>query len=296
MAQTVVGLFNSASEAQQAVQQLTSAGFVRDNVDVAAQQQGGASSAGSGRNNDPSDYQNASGTATEGAVDATARVAGKAEDGIGNFFSNLFGGDDNDDARAYTGVARSGSSVVTVHAATADEAERARDILDQYGAIDVHEQAAAQGYAATGSQQATGGTAEGTQKLNIIEENLQVGKRVEQTGGARIRTRIIERPVEESVRLREEHVNVNRTEVNRPATEADFAAFKEGEISVTEQAERAIVAKEARVVGEVSIDKTATERVETIHDTVRKTDVEVENLGGARTAADNDQNNSTGKL
>ncbi len=291
MAQTVVGLFNSASEAQQAVQQLTSAGFVRDNVDVAAQDQNqGARSGNSGRNNDPSDFQNSSGTAAEGAVDATARVAGKAEDGIGNFFSSLFGGNDNDDARAYTNVTRGGSSVVTVHAATAEEAERARDILDQYGAIDVHEQAAAKGYGMTGAQGTQGYNtgAEGAQKLDIIEENLQVGKRVEQTGGARIRTRIIERPVEESVRLREEHVNVVRTDVNRPATEADFAAFKEGEISVTESAERAVVAKEARVVGEVSIDKTATERVETIKDTVRKTDVEVENLGTARTDADND--------
>ncbi len=288
MAQTVVGLFNSASEAQQAVQQLTSAGFVRDKVDMSAQQQGntGAMGGSPGRNNDPSDFQNSSGTAVEGAVDATARVAGKAEDGVGNFFSNLFGGDDNDDARAYTNVARGGSSVVTVHAATADEAERARDILDQYGAIDVHEEAANRGYGMTGAQ---GTGAEGAQKLNIIEENLQVGKRVEQTGGARIRTRIIERPVEESVRLREEHVNVVRTDVNRPATDADFAAFKEGEISVTESAERAVVSKEARVVGEVSIDKTATEREETIRDTVRKTDVEVENLGTTRTDMDDNK-------
>ncbi len=306
MAQTVVGLFNSASEAQQAVQKLTSAGFVRDNVDVAAQQQGamggsasGNASSSTGRNNDPSDYQNASGTATEGVVDATARTAGKAEDSIGNFFSNLFGGDDSDDTRAYTNATRGGSSVVTVHAATADEAERARDILDDCGAIDVHEQAAArygagaQQAAGTTGQQTTGQQTTGTntggdQKLEIIEENLQVGKRVEQTGGARIRTRIIEKPVEEHVRLREEHVNVNRTDVNRPATDADFAAFKEGEISVTEQSERAVVAKEARVVGEVSINKTATEREETIRDTVRKTDVEVEKLGNARTDMDND--------
>ncbi len=37
MAQTVVGLFNSATEAQQAFQELMSAGFVKSNVDVAAQ-------------------------------------------------------------------------------------------------------------------------------------------------------------------------------------------------------------------------------------------------------------------
>lgn len=293
MAQTVVGLFNSASEAQQAAQKLMSAGFVQSNVDVAAQdaqnaQRMAAGGAGrTGSNNDPSDYSNSSGTAVEGAADATSRAAGQAEDGISNFFSNLFGGNDNDDARAYSTATRSGRSVVTVHAASADEAERARDIMDSNGAIDVHEGYAqgaygmtgAQGYAATGNQ----ASAEGGQKLNIIEENLQVGKRVEQTGGARIRSRIIERPVEEHVRLREEHVNIERRDVNRPATAADFAAFKEGEISVTESAERAVVAKEARVVGEVSIGKEVTEHDETVRDTVRKTDVEVERLQGGQT-------------
>jgi uncharacterized protein (TIGR02271 family) len=256
MAQTVVGLFNSAVEAQEAVQKLMSAGFVSSNVDVAAQ-----------------DAQNAQ------HLSATTDSDNNAEDGISRFFDNLFGTDDNDSARAYTATTRSGRSVVTVHAASADEAERARDILDDNGAIDVHEQAASQGYGAT----AQTGTAQTDQALPIIEENLQVGKRVEQTGGARIRSRIIERPVEEHVRLREEHINIQRREVNRPATEADFAAFQEGEISITEQAERAVVAKEARVVGEVSIGKEVTEHDETVRETVRRTDVEVEQLGGNQT-------------
>ncbi|GAA4047129.1 hypothetical protein GCM10022409_36520 [Hymenobacter glaciei] len=285
MSQTVVGLFNSASEAQQAVQQLMSAGFQQSNVDVAAQDARNAqrltgATGTTGSNNDPSDYQNTSGTAVEGAADAASRATGAAEDGVSRFFSNLFGGNDSDDTRAYVGATRGGSSVVTVHAASASEAERARDILDQYGAIDVRDQAQNQGYGMTGAQGYAANTDQaGAQKVNIIEENLQVGKRVEQTGGARIRSRIIEKPVEASVRLREEHVNVQRREVDRPATEADFAAFKEGEISVTEQAERAVVAKEARVVGEVSIDKTATEREQVVRDTVRSTDVQVEQLG-----------------
>ena len=279
MSQTVIGLFNSASEAQQAVQKLMSAGFVQSNVDVAAQ--------------DARNAEALTGTATTTAT-TTTTTHHDSEDGIGRFFSNLFGGDDNDDARAYTTATRSGRSVVTVHAATADEAERARDILDDNGAIDVHDESyaisGAQGYAATDATAATHATAAAGQALPIIEENLRVGKRLEQTGGARIRSRIIEKPVEEHIRLREEHVNVHRRDVSRPATEADFAAFKEGEISVTEQAERAVVAKEAHVVGEVTIDKTATERDETVRGTVRSTDVEVEQLGAnqTRTTSTND--------
>jgi uncharacterized protein (TIGR02271 family) len=234
-----------------------SAGFVSSNVDVAAQ-----------------DAQNAQ------HLTATTHSNNDDEDGVSRFFNNLFGTDDNDNARAYTTATRSGRSVVTVHAASADEAERARDILDDNGAIDVHDQATSQGYGATAQ---TGAAQTDQAALPIIEENLQVGKRVEQTGGARIRSRIIERPVEEHIRLREEHVNIQRREVNRPATEADFAAFQEGEISITEQAERAVVAKEARVVGEVSIGKEVTEHDETVRETVRRTDVEVEQLGGNQT-------------
>ncbi|GAB3325754.1 YsnF/AvaK domain-containing protein [Hymenobacter humi] len=280
-----------------------SAGFVSSNVDVAAQDAqnaqrmtAGAGSTGT-RNNDPSDFQNTSGTAVEGAADATSRAAGRAEDGISRFFSNLFG-NDHQDTHAYTNATRSGRSVVTVHAASPEEAERARDIMDDNGAIDVRDQAATQGYGMTGARgyaADTGSTQTATGQQNgalpIIEENLQVGKRVEQTGGARIRSRIIERPVEEHVRLREEHVNVQRRDVNRPATEADFAAFKEGEIQVTEQAERAVVSKEARVVGEVNIGKEVTERDETVRGTVRKTDVDVQQLGANDTRTGNNDLN-----
>ena len=43
--------------------------------------------------------------------------------------------------------------------------------------------------------------------------------------------------------------------------------------------EEARVSKQARVVGEVAVDKTVEEREETVRDTVRKTDVEVEEVG-----------------
>lgn len=100
----------------------------------------------------------------------------------------------------------------------------------------------------------------------------------------RLRSRIVEKPVEASVRLREEHVVVNRKPVNRAATEADFTAFKEGDITLTESAERAVVAKEAHVVEEVSLGKQVTEREEVIHDTVRNTEVDVEQIPGTTTS------------
>ncbi len=62
------------------------------------------------------------------------------------------------------------------------------------------------------------------------------------------------------------------------STEADFAAVKEGAIEVREMAEEPVVSKTSRVVGEVEIGKTATEREETVRGTVRKTRVDVEDI------------------
>ena len=114
--------------------------------------------------------------------------------------------------------------------------------------------------------------------IPVIEENVEIGKREVETGGARISSRIVEEEVEENITLREEHINVERTPVNRPATNADINAFREGEIELTEHAEVPVVNKEARVVEEVTLDKEVTERDEVIRDTVRKTEVDVENL------------------
>ena len=47
-----------------------------------------------------------------------------------------------------------------------------------------------------------------------------------------------------------------------------------------ETAEVPVVSKEARVVEEVSLDKEITERQETIRDTVRNTEVDVEQIPG----------------
>jgi len=113
----------------------------------------------------------------------------------------------------------------------------------------------------------------------IVEEQIQVGKREVQGGTARIHTHVTERPVEETVTLHEEHVTVQRNPVNRVATDADLSgALQDRTIEVTERSEEAVVAKQARVVEEVVIGKEASERTETIRDTVRRTDVDVEEL------------------
>ena len=115
-------------------------------------------------------------------------------------------------------------------------------------------------------------------KIEIVEEQLQVGKREVERGGLRVRSFVTEKPVSEQVTLREEHVDIQRTPVDRPVG-TDSNLFQESSLELRETAEVPVVAKEARVVEEVSLNKTASERTETVSDTVRRTDVEIEQLG-----------------
>jgi stress response protein YsnF len=119
---------------------------------------------------------------------------------------------------------------------------------------------------------------EGDTTIPIIKEDMQVGKREVETGQTNIRTRIVEKPVEERVNLREEHVDVERRNVDRPATDADLAQAKEQDIKITEHSEEAVVNKEARVVEEINIHKDVEERDETIRGTVRDTEVDIDKL------------------
>jgi uncharacterized protein (TIGR02271 family) len=139
--------------------------------------------------------------------------------------------------------------------------------------------------AAAGAQSRGAQDLQGEARLPVVEEELQVGKRQVERGGIRVYSRVEERPVEEQVSLREEHVHVERRPVDRPASEADLTNFKEGTIELTETAEVPVVAKEARVVEEVVVGKEATEHTETIRDTVRRTDVEVEQVAGSSAGA-----------
>jgi uncharacterized protein (TIGR02271 family) len=115
-------------------------------------------------------------------------------------------------------------------------------------------------------------------KLQVIKEDLVVGKREVEQGAVRVTSKLVETPVEEQVRLREERVVVERRPINRPLTGAAADVFRERRLSATARSEEAVVGKEARVVEEIGLRKEASERVETVHDTVRETKVDVEQV------------------
>ena len=123
------------------------------------------------------------------------------------------------------------------------------------------------------------GVYRGETAIPVVEEELHVGKREVERGGVRVESRVTETPVEEQVQLREERVHVERRPVDRPVGDAENL-FREGTLEVSERAEEAVVAKEARVVEEVVVGKEVAERTETVRETVRRTDVSVEEIDG----------------
>jgi uncharacterized protein (TIGR02271 family) len=116
---------------------------------------------------------------------------------------------------------------------------------------------------------------DGSVVVPIVEEEFEVGKREVDRGGVRISERIVERPAEARVALRDEHVTVARRTTDQPLAGADWDLADET-IEVTESGEEPVIAKSTHLVDEVTIRKDVTEREENVRGTVHRTDLRVE--------------------
>jgi len=229
------------------------------------------------------------------------RQSGKADEDKG-FWQSLketlgFGDDYDDDKYGYRAALTRGGTIVSVQT---DEShvDQVIAIMQRYNVVDLDarlkqwrtEGASAKGTAAgaagyTGqASSASAGRAtnvqQGQQAIPVVEEQLQVGKRETQgSGSVRIHSHVVEKPVQEQINLREERVHVERRPVDRPVTAGDLNnAFQEKTIEAKETIERPVVQKEARVVEEVVVNKDVQQRTETVRDTVRRTEVDVEKI------------------
>lgn len=194
------------------------------------------------------------------------------------------------EAEDYVEGVRKGGKLVTLHVSD-DRAPEAVQIMRR------HETAAADlggatagGTAARGDRTAHDDHAgrtrgEGEETLEVTEEEVDVGTREVERGGVRARTYVKEEPVEKDVRVRDESVHVDRRPVDRAVTDTDDA-FREKSVEMTETDEEPVVRKRARVIEEVVLSKDVDEHTETVRDTVRKTDVDVEGEAGGYTFDD----------
>jgi len=253
MANTVVGIFEYESDAQEAQNYLLANGFAGGDVDIKI-----------------ASYKSDQETSTVNNDDDDIL------DRIGNFFRHLFDGDEEETKR-YSEAGRRGT-IVTVHAEDPDEAVRAAAILDEYGAVDVNKPASSDetnpdyvANAGFGSTQAYAGDDKysdtesykddvtavpvnaytdttvdpyANRSMDIVtddsqsesvpvrNDDLRDGNREMETGGVSRRSRIIERQVQESFRLRQQHAN--RTPLDHNAPESDFDTFTKGNVEKNE--------------------------------------------------------------
>jgi uncharacterized protein (TIGR02271 family) len=255
---TVTAFFDNRESAEDAIRRLNSEGVTRDSIRLIQGAQ-------------------KSGTASSGTEDV----------GFWESLKDLFLPDE--DRHTYAEGLKRGGFLVTVQTSVSNY-ERVLDILDDEGTIDVDQRAASwrsegwTGYSGSDYRPSATGTAKSMSRapaqgredvIPVTEEELRVGKRDVSGGRVRVRSYVVETPVQESVNLRQEHVSVERRPVDRAAAAADNA-FRERTVEAEERAEEAVVAKEARVKEEVVLKKRADERTETVTDKLRKTKVEVE--------------------
>jgi uncharacterized protein (TIGR02271 family) len=264
MATTITALFDSRSDAEAAKDRLKAARVDADHVHLHDKSSTGYRDSGYSSHQDR---------------------------GVWDSVKNAFAPDE--DRHAYEEGVRRGGTLLTadVDDDCVDEAVR---VLEEANSIDIDDRSSqwrssGWDYAGAGTADAAGGASalggfnreqnvagEREEVIPIVEENLVVGKRDVNRGGVRVRSYVSEVPVHEQIRLRNEYVNVERRAVDLPLSAADGDAFRERTIDMTATGEEAVVGKNARVVEEVVVSKTAEEHVETIDDTVRKTEVEID--------------------
>lgn len=224
----------------------------------------------------------------------------------------------DDDRATYAEGLRRGGTLLTVSDIPADRYEQTLDILDDEGSVDLDSRSeswrsegwSAESYGTAGTGVASSAGVTGTsfaadttrtdslravgddEVIPVVEEELRVGKRDVNLGRVRVRSYVVEEPVSEAVNLHEERVFVERRPVDRALSGAE-AAFTDRVIEAEEHAEEAVVSKEARVTEEIALRRESGDRTETVSDTVRRTEVEVED---ERTGLETSRSTSTKPL
>lgn len=249
---TVVGIYRTVDEARKAESTLKDQGFDSDDLKVIDQSEEHGS-----------------------------------EESMGQKIKNFFSFSENDDqANAdYTDHVTRGGALLAVRVDQKDTA-RISDMLYAGGATDIKADRGNSGsgnlgssYAGTDAKSAGYSTEDiGGRSIPVVQEDLVVGKREVNRGGVRVHTHTVTEPVSANVSLHEERIVLDRRPVDREATDADFGDDRVVELTAT--GEEAVVGKTSRVIEEVHVGKQATDRTEQINDTVRHTEVEVEEFAG----------------
>jgi len=264
--ETIVAVYDTAAHAEAAVKALKAGGFANADISVFNKDR-----------------------LASGKKAIAAEQAG--------LWNRLFGEDIHEhEAAVYRQTVKDDGVVVSARVLDSEVAH-AVAILDLHRPVDVHDRAVTTGIAPAAHVEAVEKKLDAvplaaTQKvalpskvaevnndvLRLAEEQLQVGKRLVESGRTRVRRFITERPVSADVTLHEEHAEVMRRAISDPKYVGDID-WADKQIEVVETAEHALANKTTRIVEEVSLRKIGTDRVETVHDKIRRQQVEIERVG-----------------
>ena len=215
-------------------------------------------------------------------VEGRAKIIDKSstEEGSSDFHSVPLS---SEDRHAYGEGLNRGGFMLCAEVDEDEDADQIVSILEETGSVDMDERQdtwRSEGWSGqAASTQNAGGNVVEEERIPLVQEELRVGKREVERGGARVRSYVEERPVSEQVTLREEHVHIERRPVDQTLSSADLSngdLLRERTVEMRERGEEAVIGKEARVTEEVVIQKTAEQHTENVQDTVRETKLEVE--------------------
>jgi len=270
--ETLVAVFDTPEHANAAIEALKTGGFHDDDISL---------------------FDKNRLMAGKGSISKDVKEAG--------LWHRLFGSDLYRHEAAVFGQTVEGGGTVLSLRVLDSEVAHATGILDLHKPIDVQDRAVAKGIApaATVISAAKAIAAEApidlpqrvavtpavaathNDVLRLAEEQMEVGKRMVETGATRVRRFTIERDVSADVTLHEEHAEVLRRAISEPVKLSDLD-WSDREIEVVETAERALVNKTARIVEEVGLKKVGTDHIETVHEKLRRQQAEVQRVDPAR--------------
>jgi len=122
MRHTLVAVFDNRSDAQSALDELLASGFSRTDASLSSADPTGQSNSVTGDNES---------------------LEGEREEGFGasikHFFTGLFGSDTNEHAMKYSYAVTRGHHVLTLATESEPEVERAADIIERFGPVDIDE-------------------------------------------------------------------------------------------------------------------------------------------------------------
>ena len=240
----------------------------------------------------------------------------------GGFFSWLFGEEtehtSHEDRALYDEHVNAGRIIISVRAADHQEAAAIMRVLEGHSPTEVEAQPSGTdlssssttstirsepeagvstereaGVSAAAARPSTTSDTTREEVIPLAEEQLEVGKRVVDRGTTRIRRYVVEKPVEAQVNLRDETTTIERRAPSSSASAPAAGAFEDRVVEVHETSEQPMVSKTPQVVEEVVVHREATDRTETVKDTVRREEVEVDKATTTEHAADHPSTTTT---